>query len=70
MWTVGCADRPRFPRLPSRPGKREMLAFAHMPTGTTANKGFDIDEVTGRTVAPAIAATAIGVDIETGWATP
>ena len=28
----------------------EMLAFAHIPTGTTANNGFDIDEVKGRRV--------------------
>ncbi|WP_414644625.1 integrase core domain-containing protein, partial [Bradyrhizobium sp.] len=26
----------------------EMLAFAHIPTGATANEGFDIDEVKGR----------------------
>ena len=47
-----------------------MLAFARIPTGTTANKGFDDDQVKGGTVAPAIAAIAIGVDIETGRATP
>ena len=43
-----------------------MLAFAHIPTGTAANKGFDIDQVKGRCVAPASAMTAIGADIETG----
>ena len=48
----------------------EMLAFAHIPTGATANKGFAIDEVKGRTVASAIALTAIGADSETGRATP
>jgi hypothetical protein len=38
-----------------------MLAFAHIPTGTTANKGFNIDdEVNGRLVEPAVALTAIG----------
>jgi hypothetical protein len=47
-----------------------MLAFAHIPTDTTASKEFDVDEVMGRTVAPAIAATAIGADIKTGRATP
>ena len=47
-----------------------MLTFAHIPTGTTVNKGFDIDQVKGRTVASAIALTAIGADIETGRATP
>jgi hypothetical protein len=48
----------------------EMLAFAHIPTGTTANKGFDIQKVKGRIVAPAVALTAIGADIDTGRATP
>ena len=48
----------------------EMLAFAHIPTGATANKGFAIDQVKGRTVASAIALTAIGADSETGRATP
>ena len=48
----------------------EMLAFAHIPTGATANKGFDIDEVKGKIAAPASAMTAIGADIETGGATP
>jgi hypothetical protein len=46
-----------------------MLAFAHIPTGATANKGFDVDEVNGR-LEPAVALTAIGADIETGRATP
>ena len=49
---------------------REMLAFAHIPTGTAANKGFDVDEVNSRLVEPAVALTAIGADIETGRATP
>jgi hypothetical protein len=48
----------------------EMLAFAHIPTGAAANKGFDIDEVNSTLVEPAVALTAIGADIETGRATP
>ena len=48
----------------------EMLAFAHIPTGTAANKGFDIDEVNSRLVEPAVALTAIGADIDTGRVTP
>ena len=48
----------------------EMLAFAHIPTGTAANKGFDIDEVNRRLVEPAVALTPIGADIDTGRATP
>jgi hypothetical protein len=47
-----------------------MLAFAHIPTGTAANKGFDIDEVNIRLLEPAVALTAIGADIETDRATP
>jgi hypothetical protein len=47
-----------------------MSAFAHIPTGTAANKGFDIDEVSSRLLEPAVALTAIGADIETGRATP
>jgi putative transposase len=48
----------------------EMLAFAHIPTGTATNKGFDIDEVNSRLVEPAVVPTTIGADIETGRATP
>src|SRR5947209_11258529 len=48
----------------------EMLAFAHIPTGTAANQAFDIDEVNSKLVEPAVALTAIGADIETGRATP
>jgi len=33
----------------------EMLAFAHIPTGTAANKGFDIDDVKSRLLEPAVA---------------
>jgi hypothetical protein len=47
-----------------------MLAFDHIPTGTTTNNGFDIDEVNGRPVKPAVAPTTIEADIETGRATP
>jgi hypothetical protein len=47
-----------------------MLAFAHIPTGTATNLGFDIDEVNSRLVKPAVASTAIGADIETGRAPP
>ena len=48
----------------------ETLAFAHIPTGAAANKGFDTDAVNSRLVEPAVALTAIGPDIETGRATP
>jgi hypothetical protein len=42
-----------------------MLAFAHIPTGTTSNNGFDIDEVNGRFVEPVAPVTVIEADIET-----
>jgi hypothetical protein len=47
-----------------------MLAFAHIPTGTTASKGIDIDDSERRLVAPAVAVTAIGAEIKIGRATP
>ena len=50
MWTIGFADRLRFPSSRASSESGEMLAFAHIPTGTTANKGFDIDEVNSRLV--------------------
>jgi len=54
----------------ANPESREMLAFAHIPTGTTASKELDIDEIEGRSIAPAIALTAIGAATEIGRATP
>src|SRR6266404_2707427 len=64
---TGCASPAS--RASSESG--EMLPFAHIPTGTTANKGFNIDdEVNGRPVEPAVALTAIGAEIETGRDTP
>ena len=63
---TGCASPAS--RASSESG--EILAFAHIPTGTAANKGFAIDQVKGRTVASAIALTAIGADITIGGATP
>ena len=66
MWTIGSADRLRLPRFPSKLERREVLAFAHIPTRTTARridqKGFD-----GRITSTS---TAIGADIEIGRATP
>ena len=70
MWTIGVADRLRFPRFPSKLGRREMLTFAHIPTGTTVNKAMHIDDSKSRGAAPAITMTTIGADIETGGATP
>jgi putative transposase len=63
---TGCASPTS--RASSESG--EMLAFAHIPTGATVNKEFEIDEVRGRGAAPASAMTAIGARIKTGKATP
>jgi putative transposase len=63
---TGCAS----PASRASSESEEMLAFAHIPTGTPANQGFDIDEVNGRLIHPAVAPTAIGADIETGRVTP
>jgi hypothetical protein len=68
MWTIGFADRLRFPRLPSQLGKRGN-ARLRPHTGATADKGFDIDGVKSRIVKPAIAVAASGA-IEISWATP
>jgi hypothetical protein len=45
-----------------------MRAFDHIPTGTTTNHEFDIDEMNSRGVKPA-GAPVIGADIETGRVT-
>jgi len=45
-------------------------AFAHIPTGTTANHRIDIDEGEGRSNVMSIAPSAIGAGTEIGRATP
>ena len=70
MWTIGVADRLRFRASLASSESGEMLAFAHIPTGTATNDGFEIDEVSCRRVEPAVAPTAIGADIETARVTP
>jgi putative transposase len=73
LWICG---RSALPNGSASPASRasseggEMLAFAHIPTGTATNKAVDIEEVKSRIVQPAIALTAIGADSETGGATP
>ena len=73
LWICGRSASPTGCASPASRACSEsgqMLAFAHIPTGATASNELDIDEVKGRDVAPAIARTAIGADIETGRATP
>ena len=73
LWICG---RSALPTGGASPASRasstseEMLAFAHIPTGTAADEGFDIDDLRSTLIAPAVAQTAIGADIEIGGATP
>src|SRR6201987_3943897 len=72
LWTCGRSALPTgcaSPASRASSESREMLAFAHIPTGATTNNGFDIDEVNGRFVEP-VAPTAIGADLEIGRVTP
>ena len=71
LWICGRSAVPTGCAPPaSRAESREMLAFAHIPTGTTVNTAMHIDDSKSRGVAPAAAPTMIGADIETGGATP
>src|SRR5204863_594597 len=63
---TGCAS----PASRASSESREMLACAHIPTGTRVDKTIDADDSKSRSVAPATAPTMIGADIETGRATP
>src|SRR5438105_7304249 len=63
-------DRLRFPRFPSKLGRRRNARLRPHPTGATANEGFNINEVNNRFAEPAVALTATGADIETGRVTP
>jgi putative transposase len=45
-------------------------AFAHIPTGTTANHRIDVDEAQGRSDVMTVAPVAIGAGTEIGRATP
>jgi putative transposase len=62
---TGCAS----PASRANSESREMLAFAHIPTGTATNHEVEIDEVNSRLVKSAVVPTAIGA-IETGRVTP
>ena len=71
LWKCGRSAMPTGSASPASRASSEggeMLAFAHIPTGTT-NHGFDIDEVNRRRGKPAVA-PAIGADIKTGRVTP
>jgi hypothetical protein len=68
LWICGRSASPTGCASPASRASSEggeMLAFAHIPTGATANEGFNIDEVNNRFAEPAVALTATGADIET-----
>jgi putative transposase len=70
LWIWG---RSALPTVCASPASRassetgEMLAFAHIPTGTTANRRIDQRGFEGKVTS---ALTAIGADIEIRGATP
>ena len=73
LWVCGRSALPTGCASPaSRAGSEsgEMLAFAHIPTGTIINKAIDVEDLKSRGAEPATAMTTIGADIETGGATP
>jgi putative transposase len=73
LWICGRSASPTGCASPASRASSEggeMLAFAHIPTGATANEGFNIDEVNNRFAEPAVALTATGADIETDRVTP
>jgi Integrase core domain len=72
LWVCGRSASPTGCASPASRASSEsgeMLAFAHIPTGTTASKGIDSDDSESGLVAPAVAVTAIGTEIEIGRAT-
>jgi putative transposase len=73
LWICGRSASPTGCASPASRASSEggeMLAFAHIPTGATANEGFNIDEVNNRFAEPAVVLTATGADIETDRVTP
>ena len=72
-WICGRSASPTgFASPASRAGSEsgEMLAFAHIPTGTTVTNRIDIDDLKGRTNLITVAPVATGAETEIGWATP
>ena len=73
LWICGRSASPTGCASPASRASSEggeMLAFAHIPTGTTVNKTIDVNDSNSRGVVPATALTMIGADIETDRATP
>jgi hypothetical protein len=74
LWVSGRSALPTGCASPASRASSEKRGNArlrpHIPTGATAEEGFDIDEVEGTIAAPASAMTATGADLEARRATP
>src|SRR5438552_2623237 len=73
LWICGRSASPTGSASPASRASsesREMLAFAHIPTGATANKGIDVNDSKNSTVVPASALNTRRADLKTGRATP
>ena len=73
LWICGRSASPTGSASPASRASsesREMLAFAHIPTGATANKGIDVNDSKNSTAVPASALNTLGADPKTGRATP
>jgi len=72
-WICGRSAKPTGSASPTSRASSEsgeVLAFAHIPTGTTLNSRIDINHSKGRTDVITVAPSAIGAGIEIGRATP
>ena len=70
LWVCGRSALPTGGASPASRASSEsggMLAFAHIPTGATANRRIDQKDFEGRVTS---ASTATGADLEIGRATP
>ena len=73
LWICGRSASPTGSASPASRASsesREMLAFAHIPTGATANTGIDVNDSKNSTLVPASALNTPGADLKTGRALP
>jgi putative transposase len=73
LWICGRSASPTGSASPASRASsetREMLAFAHIPTAATANKGIDVDDSMNSSVIPASVLNTLGADLKTGRTTP
>ena len=72
-WVCGRSASPTGSASPASRASSEsgeMLAFAHIPTGTTDSNRINIDDLEGRTNLITVALAATGAETEIGRATP